>query len=270
MSGTTTAAAGAAPSGGRGRCQPLGRPGRPLRQPAARRARRDRAARRGARPHRGPAARRAGPALDRRRLSAGLRLAADPLRHARRPDRPPAGPAASATPSSASPPRWPPSPGTPRSLIAARALLGVGGAMIMPATLSILRQVFPDRRERAMAIGMWSAVAAVGAAIGPVLGGFLVEHFWWGSVFLINIPLMAVMLPARPAAAARVARRLRRPWDVLGALTAAVGRARRRPRREAARRRRGLRAASTVAAAAAWARSCWCSSYAASAAASIR
>ncbi len=80
-------------------------------------------------------------------------------------------------------------------LILARALLGVGGAMIMPATLSILRQVFPDRRERALAIGVWSAVAAVGAAVGPLLGGFLLEHFWWGSVFLVNIPLMLVSLP---------------------------------------------------------------------------
>lgn len=80
-------------------------------------------------------------------------------------------------------------------LIAARALLGIGGAMIMPATLSILRQVFPDRRERALAIGIWTAVAAIGAASGPVLGGFLVQHYWWGSVFLINIPLMALILP---------------------------------------------------------------------------
>ncbi|WP_146777725.1 MFS transporter, partial [Streptomyces griseus] len=112
---------------------------------------------------------------------------------------------------------------TPAVLIAARALLGVGGAMIMPATLSILRQVFPDRRERALAIGVWTAVAAVGAATGPVVGGFLVEHFWWGSVFLINIPLMAVILP--------LGRRLLPesrggddgPWDVLGALTAAAG-----------------------------------------------
>ncbi len=69
--------------------------------------------------------------------------------------------------------RSPPSPTAPQVLIAARALLGVGGAMIMPATLSILRQVFPDRRERALAIGIWSAVAAVGAAVGPLLGGFL-------------------------------------------------------------------------------------------------
>lgn len=111
----------------------------------------------------------------------------------------------------------------PWVLIGARALLGVGGAMIMPATLSIIRTVFPDRRERATAIGIWTAVAAIGAAAGPVLGGFLVEHYWWGSVFLINIPLMALILP--------LARRLlpesrgsgEGPWDVLGALMAAAG-----------------------------------------------
>ncbi|MEE4546194.1 MFS transporter [Streptomyces sp. V4-01] len=108
-------------------------------------------------------------------------------------------------------------------LIAARALLGAGGAMIMPATLSLLRQVFPDRRERAMAIGLWSAVAAVGAAVGPVLGGFLVEHFWWGSVFLVNIPLMLVMLPLGRLLLPESRGSAEGPWDVLGALTAAVG-----------------------------------------------
>ncbi len=108
-------------------------------------------------------------------------------------------------------------------LIGARALLGAGGAMIMPATLSILRQVFPDRRERAMAIGVWSAVAAVGAAVGPVLGGFLVEHFWWGSVFLINIPLMLVMLPLGRALLPESRGGCDGPWDVLGALSAALG-----------------------------------------------
>ncbi|MFG2305004.1 MFS transporter [Actinacidiphila glaucinigra] len=111
----------------------------------------------------------------------------------------------------------------PRVLIAARALLGVGGAMIMPATLSILRQVFPDRRERAVAIGVWSAVAAVGAAVGPVLGGFLVEHFWWGSVFLINIPLMAVILPVARWLLPESRGELDGPWDVLGAVMAALG-----------------------------------------------
>ncbi|MEV5260828.1 MFS transporter [Streptomyces anulatus] len=112
---------------------------------------------------------------------------------------------------------------TPAVLIAARALLGVGGAMIMPATLSILRQVFPDRRERALAIGVWTAVAAVGAATGPVVGGFLVEHFWWGSVFLINIPLMAVILPLGRWLLPESRGGDDGPWDVLGALTAAAG-----------------------------------------------
>ncbi|MFD5496887.1 MFS transporter [Streptomyces sp. NPDC001812] len=108
-------------------------------------------------------------------------------------------------------------------LIAARVLLGVGGAMIMPATLSILRQVFPDRRERALAIGVWSAVAAVGAAVGPLLGGFLLEHFWWGSVFLINIPLMLVSLPVGRILLPESKGEGSGPWDVVGALMAAAG-----------------------------------------------
>ncbi|MEU4211271.1 MFS transporter [Streptomyces sp. NPDC026206] len=111
----------------------------------------------------------------------------------------------------------------PEVLIAARALLGAGGAMIMPATLSILRQIFPDRRERALAIGVWSAVAAVGAAVGPLLGGFLLEHFWWGSVFLINIPLMAVSLPVGRWLLPESTGDRNGPWDVLGALMAAFG-----------------------------------------------
>ncbi|MDN3293477.1 MFS transporter [Streptomyces ficellus] len=112
---------------------------------------------------------------------------------------------------------------TPAVLITARALLGVGGAMIMPATLSILRAVFPDRRERATAIGIWTAVAAVGAATGPVLGGFLVEHLWWGSVFLINIPLMALILPLGRWLLPESKGSGQGPWDVTGALMAAAG-----------------------------------------------
>ncbi|ANP54172.1 DHA2 family multidrug resistance protein-like MFS transporter [Streptomyces griseochromogenes] len=112
---------------------------------------------------------------------------------------------------------------TAETLILARALLGVGGAMIMPATLSILRQVFPDRRERALAIGIWSAVAAVGAAVGPLLGGFLLEHFWWGAVFLVNIPLMLVSLPVGRMLLPESRGERDGPWDVVGALTAAVG-----------------------------------------------
>ncbi|MFS0696122.1 MFS transporter [Streptomyces nitrosporeus] len=108
-------------------------------------------------------------------------------------------------------------------LIGARALLGVGGAMIMPATLSILRQVFPDRRERALAIGVWTAVAAVGAATGPVIGGFLVQHYWWGSVFLVNVPLMAVILPVARLLLPESRGGGDGPWDVSGALMAAAG-----------------------------------------------
>ncbi|GCD46895.1 MFS transporter [Streptomyces paromomycinus] len=111
----------------------------------------------------------------------------------------------------------------PQTLMIARALLGIGGAMIMPATLSILRQVFPDRRERAVAIGVWSAVAAVGAAVGPVLGGFLVENFWWGSVFLINIPMMAVMALIGRWLLPESRGERNGPWDTVGAVVAALG-----------------------------------------------
>ncbi|MEU6236915.1 MFS transporter [Kitasatospora sp. NPDC047058] len=79
-------------------------------------------------------------------------------------------------------------------LILARALLGVAGATIMPSTLSLIRGLFPDDRERATAIGIWGAAATAGAALGPVVGGVLLEHFWWGSVFLLNIPVVVLLL----------------------------------------------------------------------------
>ncbi len=81
-------------------------------------------------------------------------------------------------------------------LIAYRAVMGVGGAAIMPTTLSILVTTFTDSRERARAIGIWTAVSAAGIALGPLAGGFLVEHFWWGSVFLVNVPICAVAVAA--------------------------------------------------------------------------
>lgn len=75
------------------------------------------------------------------------------------------------------------------ALIASRGFLAVGAAMSMPATLSIVRQVFSDPQERAIAIGIWSAVASGGAALGPLIGGILLNNFWWGSVFLINVQI---------------------------------------------------------------------------------
>jgi MFS transporter, DHA2 family, multidrug resistance protein len=79
-------------------------------------------------------------------------------------------------------------------LIAARALLGVAGATLMPSTLSIIRNLFADARQRATAIAVWSAMAAAGAAVGPLVGGALLERFWWGSVFVVNLPVMALLV----------------------------------------------------------------------------
>ncbi|MEH0974215.1 MFS transporter [Micromonospora sp. CPCC 205546] len=79
---------------------------------------------------------------------------------------------------------------SPAQLIAARALMGVGGAAIMPVTLSIISNVF-DPRERGRAIGVWAGAVGLAVAIGPILGGALLEHYWWGSVFLINVPVVA-------------------------------------------------------------------------------
>ena len=85
---------------------------------------------------------------------------------------------------------------TAGTLIGTRALLGVAGATLMPATLALIRGLFPQPRERSIAIGIWAASFSAGAAFGPVLGGLLLEHFWWESVFLINVPVMAVLLVA--------------------------------------------------------------------------
>lgn len=86
--------------------------------------------------------------------------------------------------------------GTADQLIAARAAMGVGAALIFPATLAILTNVFTVPKERAQAIGIWSAVSGLSVAVGPVLGGWLLEHFWWGSVFLVNVPLVIIAIVA--------------------------------------------------------------------------
>ncbi|HEX5302088.1 MAG TPA: MFS transporter [Streptosporangiaceae bacterium] len=78
-------------------------------------------------------------------------------------------------------------------LIAARALMGLGAAMMFPATLSLLTNVFTERRERATAIGLWGASAGVGVALGPIAGGWLLERYWWGSIFLFMVPIAAVV-----------------------------------------------------------------------------
>ena len=80
------------------------------------------------------------------------------------------------------------------ALIATRALMGIGGAFIMPATLSIITNVFTDPKERGKAIGVWAGVSALGIGLGPITGGFLLEHFWWGSIFIVNVPIVIVGL----------------------------------------------------------------------------
>jgi MFS family permease len=110
----------------------------------------------------------------------------------------------------------------PAQLIAARALMGIGGAAVLPATLSIISNVF-DPRERARAIGVWAGSVGLAVAIGPVVGGLLLERYWWGSVFLINVPIvvagvvavLAIVPESRDPKPGRV--------DVVGVLLSIVG-----------------------------------------------
>jgi MFS transporter, DHA2 family, multidrug resistance protein len=83
-------------------------------------------------------------------------------------------------------------------LIATRALLGLAGATLAPSTLSLIRNMFHDPHQRTFAIGVWIASYSAGAAIGPLIGGLLLEHFWWGSVFLVGVPVMVLLLAVAP------------------------------------------------------------------------
>ncbi|WP_198085559.1 MFS transporter [Variovorax sp. E3] len=109
---------------------------------------------------------------------------------------------------------------TSGALIAARAVLGVGASMMMPATLAIIRLTFTDDRERAVAIGIWASVASGGAALGPVVGGVLLEYFWWGSVFLINVPVVLLALGLGLWLLPRQQTTGNRPWDFIGSVQA--------------------------------------------------
>ncbi len=118
---------------------------------------------------------------------------------------------------------WAAFSGSVGMLMAARASMGIGAALIMPSTLAIITNMFRDRGERQRAIGMWAGTSGLGIALGPIIGGLLLAHFWWGSVFLINVPIAAIGLAfalplvpdsKNPAAA---------PPDVAGALMSIAG-----------------------------------------------
>ncbi len=111
----------------------------------------------------------------------------------------------------------------PLVLIAARAVMGVGGALILPASMAIVRDAFEDRNERRTAVGIWSATMAGGAAVGPLVGGFLVEHWWWGAVFLINVPVVLVVLPLGLKLLPESRAQVPPPWDTLAVVLAGVG-----------------------------------------------
>lgn len=107
-------------------------------------------------------------------------------------------------------------------LIAARAFLAVGAAAMMPATLALIRVTFIDERERNIAIAIWGSLSVVGSALGPIVGGFLLEHFWWGSVFLINVPVVIVAFLSTLIVAPKGETGHSKPWDLISSLQALV------------------------------------------------
>ncbi|CAM5632475.1 MFS transporter [Streptomyces spiroverticillatus] len=112
---------------------------------------------------------------------------------------------------------------TPELLIAARALMGVAGATLLPSALAVLSELFPDPRARTRAIGIFAATFAAGFAIGPVVGGQLLSTFWWGSVFLINLPVVVLFLALAPTLLHEVRTTTTARIDALSVLLSAAG-----------------------------------------------
>lgn len=107
-------------------------------------------------------------------------------------------------------------------LIGARALLAVGAACMMPATLALIRLGFEDVRERNLAIAVWGSISVIGMAGGPIIGGILLEHFWWGSVFLVNVPVVIIALIVTPLVAPAETGNPGKKWDGVSSVLALV------------------------------------------------
>lgn len=112
---------------------------------------------------------------------------------------------------------------TPQILIGARAFLAVGAAAMMPATLALIRMAFDDEKERNFAIAVWGSISVIGAALGPIVGGTLLEFFWWGSVFLINVPIVILALIATVLIAPPDVRDASRQWDFISSIQIMAG-----------------------------------------------
>ena len=109
------------------------------------------------------------------------------------------------------------------ALISTRALMGVAAAFIFPASLAILTSVFPDPSERQKALGIWGATSGIAVAFGPIVGGALLEHFWWGSIFLVNVPIVVVTLVAGGVFIPRLPKVAQHPFDIRGVLISTMG-----------------------------------------------
>ena len=109
------------------------------------------------------------------------------------------------------------------TLIATRTLMGVAAAFIFPASLAILTSVFPDPSERQKALGIWGATSGIAVAFGPIVGGALLEHFWYGSIFLVNVPIVAVTLIAGGLLIPRLPKVRQHPFDIRGVAVSTAG-----------------------------------------------
>jgi len=112
---------------------------------------------------------------------------------------------------------------SPRMLIAARALLGVAGATLAPSTLSLIRVMFRDHQQRTFAIGVWVTSYSIGGIIGPLLGGVVLEYFWWGSVFLLGVPVMVLLLLVGPRLLPEFRDPVAEPVDIFSAVLSLAG-----------------------------------------------